>query len=106
MTRYEKLVRDLIPEHLTARGIRHQTRLLADQEYAEALRAKLLEEVAEFASASSPDDRRAELVDVLEVVYALAGLDGLTPDGLEQQRVAKARHNGSFERRLFLIEAD
>ena len=106
MPRYDKLIRDRVPEHLAARGVKHEVRVLGEDEYVEALRAKLREEVAEFESASAAEDRVAELADVLEVVYALARLDAVTPDRLEQQRSTKASRNGTFERRLLLTEAD
>lgn len=56
------------------------------------LRAKLYEEAGEYASSGDP----AELSDVLEVVYALAALHGLTPEELEKQRSEKAAEQGGF----------
>jgi len=106
MPSHDKLVRDLIPEQLAARGVRHQVRVLRRREYADALRAKLMEEVAEYVSASTGEERLAELADILEVVNALAGLDGATPGDLDRRRSAKASRNGVFERRFLLIESD
>lgn len=63
----------------------------------DALRVKLQEEVAE--SLESGDV--LELADILEVVYALAKLDGVSSAELEQRRAAKAEERGSFERRLW-----
>ena len=106
MARHDKLVRDLIPEQLAARGIRHEVRVLPHREYADALRAKMVEELAEYFWASTGDERLAELADILEVVNALARLDGVTPADLDRLRSAKASRNGAFERRLLLIESD
>ena len=91
---------------MAARGVRHEVRVLRHPQYADALRAKLMEEVAEYLSAPTGEDRLAELADMLEVVNALAGLDGVTPADLDRLRSAKASRNGAFERRLFLIESD
>lgn len=42
-----------------------------------------------------------ELADILEVVYALARLDGVSSAELERRRAAKAQERGGFERRLW-----
>ena len=97
--RYEKLVRDKIPQMIEAEGFTPNTRVLSDEEYMEALRVKLTEEVQEYLS-----DRNAEeLADILEVVYALANAQGIPQDTLEQIRKAKADARGGFEKRLWLI---
>lgn len=106
MPRHDKLVRDLIPEQLAARGVRHEVRVLPHPQYADALRAKLMEEVGEYLSASTGEERLAELADVQEVVNTLARLDGVTPADLDRLRSAKATRNGAFERRLLLVESD
>ena len=87
-----KLVRDRIPELFGG-----HSRPLDETEYRHALREKLQEEVAE--SLESGDV--LELADILEVVYALAKLDGVSSAELERQRAAKAEERGSFERRLW-----
>ena len=71
--RYEKLVRDHIPAMITQRGDQPVTRILACDEYRHELRRKLHEEVAEFCATGEVE----ELADVLEVVYALAMLEGV-----------------------------
>lgn len=97
--RYEKLVRDKIPQMIEAEGFTPNTRVLSDEEYMEALCVKLTEEVQEYLS-----DRNAEeLADILEVVYALANAQGVPQDTLEQIRKAKADARGGFEKRLWLI---
>ena len=97
--RYEKLVRDKIPQMIEEEGFIPNTCTLSEDEYIEALRVKLTEEVQEYLS-----DRNAEeLADILEVVYALANAQGIPQDTLEQIRKAKADARGGFEKRLWLI---
>lgn len=92
-----KLIRDRIPEVFGSAGVR----ALNETEFAAALRAKLAEETGEYLAATTPGERRAELADVLEVVYALAGLDGLSPADVEAARHEKAAKRGGFAARLW-----
>lgn len=87
-----KLVRDLIPQLFSG-----QTRTLTDSEYRTALRAKLGEEVAEYLESGDV----MELADVLEVVYALAALDGVSATEMETLRLGKANERGGFKARIW-----
>ena len=93
-----KLVRDRIPEIIREQGGDPRTRSLDGEAFREALCAKLAEETREFLDARTAE----ELADVLEVVYALADDEGLTPDALEALRLKKRVERGGFDRRLFL----
>jgi predicted house-cleaning noncanonical NTP pyrophosphatase (MazG superfamily) len=57
---------------------------------------KLREETEEFCDTYDP----AELIDVLEVVYALAAVFSGSPELLEKLRAAKAATCGVFTQRL------
>jgi predicted house-cleaning noncanonical NTP pyrophosphatase (MazG superfamily) len=95
-----KLVRDRIPELAAAHGQPgsfHQA--ATDAEYALLLRAKLLEEAQEVATAS-PAGLVEELGDVLQVLYGLAELAGCAAAAIECARVRKARTHGTYTRRL------
>jgi len=92
-----KLVRDKIPQIIRGKGLEPVIYVADADEYAARLRDKLSEEVAEFlASDSDPE----ELADILEVVYALAGLAGTDPQQLEKLRAAKADERGGFADRI------
>jgi predicted house-cleaning noncanonical NTP pyrophosphatase (MazG superfamily) len=67
--------------------------------YLAALRAKLVEEAEEHRASGEA----AELVDVLEVVYALAAAAGISPEKLERDRCRKREERGGFEERLLLV---
>jgi predicted house-cleaning noncanonical NTP pyrophosphatase (MazG superfamily) len=95
-----KLVRDRIPELTTTNshpGSFHQA--ATEAEYALLLRAKLLEEAREAATAS-PAGLFEELGDVLQVLYALAELAGHAAAEIECARARKARTHGAYTRRL------
>jgi predicted house-cleaning noncanonical NTP pyrophosphatase (MazG superfamily) len=94
-----KLVRDRIPELATATGHPGTFHQATEAEYALSLRAKLLEEAQEAATAS-PAGLVEELGDVLQVLYALAELAGRAAAAIECARVRKARTHRAYTRRL------
>jgi predicted house-cleaning noncanonical NTP pyrophosphatase (MazG superfamily) len=94
-----KLVRDRIPELATAKGRPGTFHQATEAEFAVLLRAKLLEEAQEAATAV-PAGLVEELGDVLQVLYALAELAGQTAAEIECARVRKARTHGTYTRRL------
>lgn len=98
---YNKLVRDRIPEIIRAKGGECATRILSDAEYADALDKKLGEELAEYLASHNPE----ELADLLEVIYACAALQSLSPDDLEHIRADKAEARGGFKEKILLIES-
>jgi predicted house-cleaning noncanonical NTP pyrophosphatase (MazG superfamily) len=94
-----KLIRDRIPELATATGHPGTFHQASEAEYARWLRAKLLEEAQEAATAS-PAGLVEELGDVLQVLYALAELAGYAAADVECARARKARTHGTYTRRL------
>ena len=100
MTRYDKLVRDRIPEIIRAYGETPVTRTVSAAERVPALRSKLAEEVAEYFV----DGDARELADVVEVVRALVAAHGLTWDAFEAIRTAKRADRGGFDDAVFLVE--
>ncbi len=91
-----KLVRDRIPEIIKNSGENPIVREANDSEYYELLTKKLVEEAKEF----SFDKNTEELVDLLEVVYAIAKINNITREELENRRMAKAEERGSFNKKL------
>ncbi|UHA73690.1 nucleoside triphosphate pyrophosphohydrolase [Paenibacillus sp. 481] len=98
MKHYNKLVRDRIPQIIEAQGQVHDTITLDEQLFVKALKEKLQEELNEFLEA----EEVLELADMLEVIYALAAVKGVSRDELERLRLKKAQQNGGFGDRLFL----
>jgi predicted house-cleaning noncanonical NTP pyrophosphatase (MazG superfamily) len=94
-----KLVRDRIPELAATNVHPGSFQQATGAEFARCLRAKLLEEAQEAATAS-PAGLAEELGDVLQVLYALAELAGLEPAAIECARARKARTHGTYSRRI------
>jgi predicted house-cleaning noncanonical NTP pyrophosphatase (MazG superfamily) len=90
-----KLVRDHIPDLMRATGQGGSFHLATPAERHDLLRAKLVEEVNEFLEAT-PDRAAEELVDILEVVAALADALGIRHADLELRRQKKAAERGRF----------
>jgi len=98
MKKYNRLVRDRIPDLLKRQGQTPVTRILDDGEYVEGLIDTLCEEVYEF-----DEDRNVEeLADIIEVLMALAGALGISQQELKKVRDQKAISRGSFKKRIFL----
>ena len=98
--KYNKLVRDRIPEIIEASGKSCVTEILSDKAYLRLVDAKLDEELAEYHS----DQNIEELADLLEVIYAAAMARGYTLEHLESVRAAKAEKRGAFANKILLKE--
>ncbi|MBE0573608.1 nucleoside triphosphate pyrophosphohydrolase [Candidatus Dojkabacteria bacterium] len=100
-----KLVRDNIPEIIYQNeGKEPVTRILEEDEYIWHLLAKLQEEVKEVVESESGEHRLEELADVMELIKAIAALDGVTLEQIEEIRKAKSLKNGGFDKRILLKE--
>ncbi len=99
----DKLVRDLVPEQLAARGVAARVSRYDDPAFLEALRAKLVEESVEYYAARNDDDAVAELADVMEVILALAAVHGADAADLDEARRAKLAARGGFTQRFRLV---
>ena len=102
---YNKLVRDKIPEIIVGNGGEPYTRILDEDEYKVELETKLMEEYNEVLLASG-DDRIEELADMLEVISALAKVEGKTLDDVVDVKNKKCNKRGGFEERIFLEKVD
>ncbi|WP_080671680.1 nucleoside triphosphate pyrophosphohydrolase [Salinispora cortesiana] len=100
---YGKLVRDRIPEIITADGQIPRVRVLGDPDLLPALIAKLHEEADEVASAE-PNARLGELADVREVLAALTIACDFTEVQVEEVAASKRAERGGFAQRLWLDE--
>jgi predicted house-cleaning noncanonical NTP pyrophosphatase (MazG superfamily) len=100
--KYNKLVRDLIPDIIAASGKTCVTEILLDEEYLKMIDAKLDEELAEYHK----DQNIEELADLLEVIHAAALARGYTLEELEAVRAKKSEKRGGFEKKILLIEVE
>lgn len=99
--RYDKLVRDLIPERIRSKGEKAVTHIADDAEYWGKLREKLGEEVAEF----SKDSNIEELADIYEVLDAIVAHKNFDPKEIARVKAKKAGERGGFSKRIILEEA-
>ena len=98
---YNKLVRDKIPDIISAKDETPVTSILAETEYKKALEDKLYEEYQEVIE-SSGDERCEELADVVEVIRALAKLENRSLEDIIKLADEKRAKRGGFDDRVFL----
>ena len=100
--KYDKLVRDKIPQIIQNSGKTAVTRVLNDSEYRQYLRTKLQEEVDEYLQSGECE----ELADILEVLLALAKADGHSENELFAICQAKRDARGGFDDKILLLQVD
>ena len=102
--RFNKVVRDNIPQTIAAKGERVRSARLADGDGLVALIAKLFEEALELKGAAAPAEQLEELADVLEVVRGIAVAAGLSWDDVQLAAKQKREKRGGFEQQTVLLE--
>ena len=100
--KYNKLVRDKIPEIITKKGAVPKTCRLGNKDYIKALIKKLNEELKEFYCANDHCEIVSEAADMMEVVLAMFKSRGVIPENVEAVRLEKLKRRGGFEKRIFL----
>ena len=98
--KYNKLVRDKIPEIIKNKGIVPITHIASDDEYWKKLKEKLQKEVDEFMK----DDNAEELADILEVIDAICDFKKIDKKELELLRKKKVKERGGFKEKIILDE--
>ena len=99
--RYDKLIRDRIPEIMDSKGKQYTIRQTDTKMEKEIyLKKKLIEEVHEFLSEPSIE----ELADISEVLLSLANSLGYAPEELEHARKSKHHSRGGFKDGFILEE--
>lgn len=88
----QKLIRDKIPEICPDM----KTHIAGDNEYYLELLNKLEEETDEYRK----DQTIEELVDIIEVVYAISEFKGKSIKEFEEIRKEKAQKRGRFKKRI------
>ncbi len=105
MPKYNKLVRDRIPEIIESKGEKAIIRILNDEEYRNELIKKLNEEYNEVKSASEYDIIE-ELADMLEVMVSIAELQNKTLADIISVKEEKKNKRGGFSKKIFLEEVE
>lgn len=104
--KYNKLVRDKIPEIIKQKGLPGQGEELKmhianEAEYREKLREKLREEVEEWIKEESAE----EMADVFEVITAILENQNWTIEQIVAIQKEKREARGGFKNRIILDEA-
>jgi len=95
---YNKLVRDRIPEIITADGKVCEIAIVSGIEKQDLLEKKLLEEVNEYLE----DKNLEELADIMEVLFGLANELGYSEEDLIKKRNEKLEKRGGFKEGIVL----
>lgn len=98
MIKYDKLVRDLIPQIIEASGKQAEIEIVNNEIAFEYLVKKLDEEVSEFKQ----DKNLEELADIMEVLFGLAHKMGYSEEALLSKRQEKKSARGGFEKNIVL----
>jgi len=98
--KYNKLIRDRIPEIIVKAGKTPITHKATKQEYWDKLKQKLQEEVDEFSQSESKE----ELADILEVIFSICRFKKINKKSLEFFRLKKSKQRGSFIKKIILDE--
>lgn len=101
--KYNKLVRDKIPEEINNMPGRKCTYAIMDEEmYDKELDKKLLEEANEY----NADHSIEELADLMEVIQSIMKFRNISQEDLENAMLKKCNKKGAFEKRIFLKEVE
>jgi predicted house-cleaning noncanonical NTP pyrophosphatase (MazG superfamily) len=101
---FGKLVRDLIPSNIAARGEHVVSYQASGDELQSLLRAKVIEEAFEIAQAHSSDELLEEIGDALDVLASLCALTGTDLAAVSEWAEQKRRTRGGFNMGQVLVE--
>ena len=102
MIKYNKLVRDKIPEIIEADGRKCNVEVLSDDDFLKYLNCKLSEETNEYQESGNVE----ELADLEEVLRAILKAKGISYEDFEKIRIGKVEKRGAFDRKLLLKDTD
>jgi len=99
--KYDKLVRDKIPEIIKQKGGVPVTHIAGEEQYWEKLKQKMFEELEEFKKDESPE----EIADLFEVIDAVIEYKKFDREKIAGIRQKKAVERGVFNDRIILEES-
>jgi predicted house-cleaning noncanonical NTP pyrophosphatase (MazG superfamily) len=106
IVKYNKLIRDRIPEIIKEAGWKPTVRKLKKAEFLKVLKKKVLEEARELIRAKDKKGIINEVVDIQELLDALTLEIGLSKPKVKKLQTAKRKKRGGFKKRLFLIKEE
>jgi predicted house-cleaning noncanonical NTP pyrophosphatase (MazG superfamily) len=99
---HNKLIRDRIPEIIQGAGKQCEVEVLAEKDYQQALRQKLIEEAHEAAIATG-NDLIQELADLYEVIDELMAVYHIEREAVVKTQEERRVERGGFNKRLRLL---
>ncbi len=100
--KYNKLVRDKIPEVIKENGSNPVIHIANEEEYWEKLKEKLSEEVDEFLK----ENNEEEISDILEVIDAICKFKKFDKKKIDEIKKQKAEKRGRFDNKIILDEVN
>lgn len=102
MIKFDKLVRDRIPEIAEEKGRKVSFHIAAEEEFEKKLLEKLKEETSEFIKDKNID----EMADIFEVITSINKIYGWTLDEVIKVQKEKRIKRGGFNNKIILDEVD
>ncbi|MDP2856194.1 MAG: nucleoside triphosphate pyrophosphohydrolase [bacterium] len=99
--KYNKLVRDKIPEYIKNKGGVPIIHIASNKEYWEKLKEKLQEEIEEF----NTNETIEEMADIQEVIDTMCGHKKFDKKELLLIKKKKAKERGAFKKKIILEES-
>lgn len=99
--KYNKLVRDKIPDYIIRKGGNPIYHIADEKEYWQKLKEKLSEEVGEFWL----DENEEELADVFEVIDAIIEYKNFNRESIKKIKTKKLEERGGFKKMIILDES-
>lgn len=102
--KYNKLVRDKIPEIIGGNKEKAIYRYLSDTEFKKYLKLKLSEELSEVLNSKNDYETLEEVADLLEVIKFYLKVHNYTLEDALNMCEVKNEKRGSFNKKILLIE--
>ncbi|MDO8523368.1 MAG: nucleoside triphosphate pyrophosphohydrolase [bacterium] len=99
---FKKLIRDKMPEIMAKEDKMLEVRVLGGDEFKEALRRKIIEEVQELKDAKDDAEAKDKIAYLHEIADALGDAYGFSKKEILELKDKTRALRGGFEKRLFL----